>query len=1260
MDINFPKIEKKILKFWKKNQIFEKLVEQRKKVKDFVFYEGPPTANAKPGIHHVLSRVFKDIIPRYKTMRGFRVLRKAGWDTHGLPVELEIEKKLGLKAKKEIEKFGIAKFNQKCRHSVWEYKKDWEKLTERIGFWLDMKEPYITYEPEYIESLWWILKEIYRKGLLYKDYKVVPYCPRCQTSLSSHEVALGYKEILTESFTAKFKLKGFSNRYILGWTTTPWTTPSNVALAVNPKIDYVAVRQRDEEYVVAKARVKHYFGENPEIVEEFKGEKLDGLEYEPLFSYFAGKLAQPAYKVVMVDYATESEGTGIVHTAPAFGEDDYQTGKKHGLAFLQPVSKEGVFTDEVSDFKGRFVIDCDKDIINLLESQAKVFSKERYKHDYPFCWRCQNPLLYFAKQAWFIKMTKVKDELLKNNQKINWVPEYIKEGRFGEWLKEVKDWTLSRERYWGTPLPVWHCQTGKSEIRNPKSETNPKSQIPNSKRCDNIVVIGSKEDLLKQKFSTNNYFIFRHGHSLRQVTNLADSSPNSRFHLTKKGKEEVLRAAKKLKRVDLIFSSDLLRARQTAEIISKETGAKIIFDKRLRELNVGIFNGKDPKLFWNYLSKQKNLCLARVPKGESLMEVRKRVYDFIKKVDPVRSFLNINSEKNCLIVPPVTGTSNGVEKKYQGKNIVIVSHEFPLTVLEETLRGFSLEEILKWRRENRSQLIKTGNWRKIEFKKLPLNQKGELDFHRPYIDEVRFYCRDCGGLMERVPEVIDCWFDSGSMPFAQGHWPFEANQKLAPYRPALYAKFIKPEKQTIRLESGAGAGLRPPELFPADYICEGIDQTRGWFYTLLAISTLLDFGPAYKNVISLGHVLDEKGEKMSKSKGNVVDPWQIIEKYGADAARWYFYTVNGPGDSKLFSEKDIQGTLRKFIFTLWNCYTFFETYAQKREIRNPTTAHFQWAGSPSPLIRAVAKSEIRNKFQILNPKSQNILDRWIISKLNGLIQQVTESLDKYDITSAARAIEKFVVNDFSLWYIRRSRRRFQRPENKKELQEASAALNYVLLTLSKLTAPFTPFLSEEIYRKIFNFQFSIFNSVHLENWPKADRRLINKKLNEKMAKVRDIVALALAERAKAGIKVRQPLAKLQIANGKLEIEKELVDLIKEEVNVKEIIFDSKIKQEVEIDTRITPELKEEGIIREVIRHIQEMRKKAGLKPKDKISVWFFGSLNLNELLTKNREIIIGEGKIKNFQAKSKEKEIFALEKKVKVDREILWLAIKKI
>ncbi|MDD2696735.1 MAG: class I tRNA ligase family protein [Candidatus Pacebacteria bacterium] len=1142
MDLNFPKLEKEILEFWKNDGTFEKSIMRRKNAPNFVFYEGPPTANGKPGIHHVLSRVFKDIICRYKTMQGFRVMRKAGWDTHGLPVELEIEKKLGLKSKKDIEKFGIAEFNKLCKESVWNYKKDWEDLTERIAFWLDLKNPYITYETNYIETIWWIIKEIWKKGLVYKGYKVVPYCPRCGTSLSSHEVAQGYERIKEPAIYIKFRITDakFGNSYLLVWTTTPWTLPGNVAVAVNPEITYVMARVNNEKLILAKERLS-VLGDKYETIREFKGKELLNLGYEPLYKF--SKPDKKSWFVIPGDFVSTEEGTGLVHIAPAFGEEDMEAGKENNLPVLLTVDEEGKLKPEIKNWAGLFVKEADPLIIGDLKKRNLLFKEEIYEHDYPFCWRCKSPLLYYAKQSWFINMQKVKKDLVSENKKINWVPSHLKEGRFGEWLEELKDWAFSRERYWGTPLPIWQC-----------------------KKCGNSEVIGSKKELLEQKFSNNNYFILRHGESQTQIKKITACWPEKiPLYLTEKGKKEILSAAKTLKgkKIDLIFSSDVTRTKQTAEIVAEETGAKLIFDKRIREFDVGVFNGGKPIEVWNFLKSKDDLLKTKIPEGESLLDVQKRMTDFL----------------------------NDLNGKYQNKNILIVSHELPLTVLENSLTGKSLKEILEQRQWEKEKRIRTGEFRKLEFKVLPHNNEGEFDFHRPYIDGVKFYCPKCSnGLMERTPEVIDCWLDSGSMPFAQYHYPFE-------------------NKDVIDKK----------EQFPADYISEAIDQTRGWFYTLHAISNLLGKGLSYKNVISLGHVLDEKGEKMSKSKGNIVDPWYIVDKYGADATRWYFYTVNQPGDSKLFSEREVDLTLKKFILTLWNSFIFFETYAKNSKGKNQ--------------------------------KSKNILDKWIVSKLNGLIGEVTKELDSYDVTGAPRAIETFVVEDLSQWHIRRSRKRFQKPETKKELAEASETLAFVLLTLSKIMAPFIPFLSEEINKKLGGEK-----SVHLDDWPKTEAKSINKNLEEKMEKVREIVALSLAERAKAGIKVRQPLNGLQITNSDFKKEKDLLELIKDEVNVKEITFGKLLK----LDIKITSDLKEEGMVREIIRNIQEMRKKAGLKPENKILVRYSGDPDLGKILTREKNLILGEARVKDLILGEKEKEVFDAEREIKVDNKNLWLAIKKI
>ena len=1179
-------IEKEIREFWQKDNTFKKSLE--KQGGNFVFFEGPPTANAKPGVHHVLARAFKDVICRYKTMRGYKVIRKAGWDTHGLPVELEIEKKLGISSKKEIEKFGVAKFNQECKKSVWHYEKDWEDLTQKIGYWIDLENPYITYMPEYMETIWWILKEISKKGLLYQDYKVVPYCPRCGTPLSSHEVAQGYKRIKEPAIYVKFKLKTQKskvktfkeNTYLLVWTTTPWTLPANVAIAINPHINYLLVKKNNEYLILAESR-KEVLGEDYEIIDRFKGEKIVGLEYTPLFGREELELdlenMKGGYKTLSADFVSTEEGTGLVHIAPAFGEEDMELIRMQNAKYkmqnekmpiILTVDEEGRFKECVKRWKGMFVKDADPLIIEYLKEKGSLFKVEEYEHDYPFCWRCKTPLLYYAKKSWFIRMNEVKEQLIENNEKINWIPPHIKKGRFGEWLKELKDWAISRERYWGTPLPVWIC-----------------------KECGNNVTIGGRKDLREQKFSTNRYLLLRHGEAENVVKGIYSSYPEKQeFHLTEKGKEQIKKVAQSLKeeKIDLIFASDLLRTKETAEIVSKALGIDVIYDKRLREVDQGDLNGlsrEEARKFWdpeNKLSKEE-FTLARInqpaPNGQSFADLRSQVLDFVKEL----------------------------ERKYQNKTILIISHESPLLMLETAFLGLSNKETARWRVE---KPLSVGEFRSVEYKQFPYNEEGELDFHKPYVDEIKFFCPKCGAKMERVPEVIDVWFDSGSMPFAQWHYPFENKDYI--------------DKK---------------EQFPADYIAEGIDQTRGWFYTLLAISTLLGFGPPYKNVIALGHVLDDKGEKMSKSKGNVVDPWEMIEKYGADTLRWYFYTVNQPGDPKLFSEKELAQDLRKFIMTFWNCYRFLNTYIRQEKNSQKQEGEFH---------------------------ADNLLDKWIISKANQLISEVTIKIDNYDITGAARQIENFVINDLSLWYVRRSRKRFQNPVSETDFYQAKQTLKYVLETVAKLSAPFVPFLSDYIYQKTSDSK----KSVHLEDWPEADTSLIDKELEKVMMWAREIVALGLRAREKAGIKVRQPLSIIEVGTPKIEIVPEILDIIKEELNIKEIklvekptqgenwILEKEGEKFVNLYTLITPELREEGMVRELIRIVQDLRKKQEYKPEDIINLYIECPKDIEEIFRRGEEKITSQTKTKEIifdKLDSSE-----VEKKLNLQGKEIRVSIKKL
>lgn len=1127
--LNLPEREEKILKFWEENQIFEGTLAKTKKGKPFVFYEGPPFANGHPGIHHVEARAFKDVILRFKTMQGYFVPRRAGWDTHGLPVELQVEKELGLKNKRDIERYGIALFNQKCRESVWKYKEEWQEMTKRIGFWLDFKNAYITYENQYIESLWAIIKKFWDKKNLYQDYKIIPWCSRCGTGLSSHELGQpgAYRQTKDSSIFVKFKLKGKHNEYLLVWTTTPWTLPGNVAVAVNSSIEYGKYKIGNEYVWSAVSLSPLVTKESP--VENIKGKALIGLEYEPLYpapSALLGINKNISYKILGGDFVTTEDGTGIVHIAPAFGEDDMAVVKKeYGEKYpiLLTVNTEGKMEKGVIGGE-LFVKDADKIIIEDLEKRNLIFKKVLYEHDYPHCWRCDTPLIYLARKSWWVK--KPVTELLKENKKINWVPNYLKEGRMREWLAEKKDWAFSRERYWGTPIPIWQCES-----------------------CRHIDVIGSIDEMLKKtKTSKNKYFIMRHGESEANMLRIISSEPNI-YHLTERGEKQVLTTAKKLKKekIDIIMSSDILRTRETAEIVRGVLGIHTIhLDPRAREIQLGNLSGKSSESYHRAFPTYKEKFSKRPEGGESLQDLRARMVGFIQDID----------------------------EKYSGKNILIVSHEYPLWLLWSAGQGMPAKDIIAIKEKIKgADFIKTGEYLKFPFKKLPYSHKGTVDLHRPFIDSIKLECSRCDGEMARVTEVCDVWFDSGAMPFAQNHWQ----------------------------------GIGKPKAFPADFISEGVDQTRGWFYTLLAVSTLLGYGTPYKNVLSLGHVLDKNGQKMSKSKENVVEPGSMIQKYGVDSLRWYFYTINSPDDTKAFDEKDVLQRLRGFINTFWNSYLLFETYAPK-------------------------------KISLKNISVKNILDRWILSRLQSVIAAVTKHLNAYEPVSAARALEEFLVSDFSQWFLRRSRRRFQKPVNKKELDKVSEVSAYVLLTITKLSAPFVPFLTEIIFQRLRQKIGVRELSIHLAEWPKENKKFkVTSDFEVQMDKIRMWAALALQMRAKAGIKVRQPLAEFVVNKndyGKKEkFSQELLEILKDEINVKKISWGN----ECTLDTRITPELREEGFVREVIRNIQEMRKDAGFKPGDGILVSFSVSSSIQTVLEKRVVFMLQEIGAKSIHFGGKQK-----------------------
>ena len=1010
-NLNFVEQEKKIEKFWEENRIFEKSIEANAKGEPYVFYDGPPTANGKPHIGHVLTRVIKDMIPRYRTMKGYMVPRKAGWDTHGLPVELEVEKLLGLDGKEQIEEYGLEPFIDHCKESVWKYKGMWEDFSKTVGFWADMDNPYVTYDNNFIESEWWALKQIFDKGLLYKGFKIVPYCPRCGTPLSSHEVAQGYKSVKERSAVVRFRVIG-EDAYFLAWTTTPWTLPSNVALCVNPDENYCKVKAADGyTYYMAEALLDRVLGklkteenEAYEILETYKGKDLEYKEYEPLFGCVkpvCEKQNKKGHFITCDSYVTMTDGTGIVHIAPAFGEDDAKVGRKYDLPFVQFVDGKGEMTEE-TPYAGKFVKDADPLVLMDLDELGLLFDAPKFEHDYPHCWRCDTPLIYYARESWFIKMTDVKDDLIRNNNTINWIPESIGKGRFGDWLNNVQDWGISRNRYWGTPLNIWTCE------------------------CGHMHSIGSIEEL----------------------KSMSDNCPD------------------------------------------------------------------------------------------------------------------------------------------------------------------------------------------------------DIELHRPYIDAVTIKCPVCGKEMHRVPEVIDCWFDSGSMPFAQHHYPFE-NKELF-------------ESQ-----------------FPADFISEAVDQTRGWFYSLLAISTLVFNKAPYKNVIVLGHVQDENGQKMSKSKGNAVDPFDALESYGADAIRWYFYTNSAPWLPNRFHGKAVTEGQRKFMGTLWNTYAFYVLYANIDKF-DPTQ-------------------------YTLDPEKLTVMDKWLLSKLNTMVAEVDENLANYRIPEAARALQEF-VDGMSNWYVRRGRERYWVQTLTEDKITAYMTLYTALVTTAKAAAPMIPFLSESIYQNLVrNLDKSAPESIHLCSFPEVQREFINKDLEEKMDSVLEIVVLGRAARNGATLKNRQPLNKMYVKSD-LALDTFYSDIIKDELNIKTVEFTSDVgelvsyqfkpqlktvgpkygkqlgeirnalsaldgtaaKKELDetgalklslssgdvslseedllieakqkegfytlsdngftvaIDTLLTDELIEEGFIRELVSKIQTMRKEAGFNVTDHINITLEGNAKVIEIALKKKNDITGD------------------------------------
>ena len=1074
--------EEEILEFWEKNKIFKKSIQQKKGGKKFVFYDGPPFATGLPHYGHILASTIKDVVPRYWAMKGFRVDRRWGWDCHGLPVENLVEQELNISGKKAIEKFGIRKFNETARSKVLTYAAEWQKIVKRIGRFVDFENSYKTMDATYMESVWWAFSELHKKGLVYEDNRISLFCPRCETPLSNFEIAMdnSYRDQEDESVYVRFFLKDKKDECFLIWTTTPWTLPGNTAIAVNPKIEYKKYKI-GEEYVWSAAPPPNKQGEEPAVIEKRLGKSLLGLKYNPPFRLTND---ENAYRVVPADFVNIEEGTGFVHIAPAFGEEDFELGKKENLPTLNTLDEEGRFNRRFSDvgfIGGEKTNEANSLIIKYLEKGGYLWGTKKIVHRYPICWRCQTPLIYKVQPAWFIKISGLKKKMIALNEKIDWHPEFLKRGRFKKGLEAAPDWNVSRSRFWGTPLPIWRCQ------------------------CGNYSVVGSIEELSKRADkSGNKYFLIRHGLAETNVLGVSNSWPEKKlYHLVEKGRKQVELAANKLKKenIDMIISSDMLRAKETTAILADRLGVKnIIYDERLRDLNVGELNGKSTSEHDRLFKNTEEKFTKSFPGGESRNDLKKRMTDFIQDID----------------------------KKYQNKNILIVGHGDPLWILEAISNNLSNKQLLK------SHYIGNAEVRKIKRQTFPRNDYGEIDLHRPYIDKIDILC-GCGGRMKRIPDVFDCWFESGSMPFAEKHYPFE-NKKIF-------------EKN-----------------FPADFISEYIAQTRGWFYTLHVLSSALFSKPAFKHVVTTGNILSEKGEKLSKSRKNFPDPWILIRRFGVDAIRYYLMASSVmSADNINFSEKEVDEIYKKYSLITQNVLNFFQLSSHR-----------------------LKKSDIAKK-----SLGKNILDRWIMSRLHSTIGEITSAYESYEIIYASRPLLDF-IQDLSLWYVRRSRERIK--SESPGAAEALKTLRDVLYNLSLIMAPVTPFLAEMLYQGV---GMNKKQSVHLENWPKVNKNLVRKDIENNMFKARKISSEALRLRAEAGIKVRQPLQELRIKSYELRNKKEFLDIIKDEINIKKIIFDKNIKDETELDTAITPELKEEGFLREIIRAVQDLRKKAGLTPKDR-------------------------------------------------------------
>jgi len=1123
------KKELEILNYWEENKIFEKTLEKKSPSGNFVFYDGPPFATGKPHYGHLLPGTIKDVIPRYKTMRGFHVDRQWGWDCHGLPIESLIQKEYQLQTAKDIENFGIENFNTKAKESVFMYDEEWKKIIPRTGRWVNMEKPYTTMHPLYTQSVWWGFKNLFDKGLVYEDFKVMHVSPELETTLSNFEVNQGYRDIKDLSATAKFELVDEPGTFVLAWTTTPWTLPGNVALAVGSDLNYIEIVVRNQElgvsekFILAKELLGKVVKDEYEVSKEFKGSELVGKSYKPLFDYYVGadiENIENAWKIYDADFVTTEDGTGVVHIAPAFGEDDYSLLKKYKLPFIQHVNKNGSIKEEVKDFAGMQAkpkenpMQTDIEVVKVLAGKNLLYSKEKIEHSYPHCWRTDAPLLNFATSSWFIKVTDIKDKLIANNNKIKWVPENVGTLRFGNWLKEARDWSVSRSRFWGTPIPIWKSEDGKD-----------------------VVVIGSLDDLKRRTKSSNKFILTRHGESEHNIKNfLAEDNVNFPSHLTENGKEGAIKLAKSLKskKIDIAYVSPLDRTQETMKILNETLGLgseNVITDKRIGEVQTGA-NGLSHDKFTETFGTHEEMY-EKNEKGESIKDVRKRVGGFLEEVD----------------------------RKHKGKNILIVSHDWPIWMMKSVCEGWTKEEAIEEKMKN-DDFVLTGNFLEVELFKLPHDKNFEFDLHRPYIDQITFEETSRHGskqevkTFKRIPDVFDGWVDSGSMPFASNYYPMKKDK----FNP--------------------GSLLMKSKNFPADFIAEGLDQTRGWFYTLMVLGTGLFGKSPFKKVVVNGMILAEDGKKMSKRLKNYPEINHVLDKYGADALRYFLMNSSAvKADEVRFSEKGVDEVMKKIILRLDNVVSFYELFKTGNEEASD--------------------------------KSSNVLDKWILGRLSEVNKEVTKSLENYELDRGARPFTDF-VDDLSAWYLRRSRDRIK--EGGEEKQEAMNTIKYVLLELSKTLAPYMPFKAEDVYIRVKSQKSKVksMESVHLESWSELNYNAEDVLRDMKIT--RDIVTKALEKRASSGMKVRQPLQKLEVKD--LKLSDEYLEIIKDEVNVKEVLNNESMMEEVVLDIRLSPELKEEGNAREVMRAIQDLRKKIGLSPDDEISVHVSYPQELENAFTK--------------------------------------------